>query len=153
MKKHAWNWKGGRTHNASGYVLVLCPGHPGSTTNGYVYEHRLVMEKKLRRLLQPHELVHHLNGVKHDNRLCNLKLVTINQHAREHTGPRPMSMRHAPRIYQLFKTGRTIKEIAKIVRLSCPTVSKLIKTKGWSIPNPSRAMVACRRYWRRMGVE
>ena len=71
------NWRGGRTRHKAGYVMVKTPGHPRGTKSGeYVFEHIIVMEASLGRYLLPHETVHHLNGVRDDNRLENLELWT-----------------------------------------------------------------------------
>lgn len=63
----------GRSTDKDGYVLVRDPHHPDAV-NGYVREHRLVMERALGRRLGPEEVVHHLNGARDDNRRENLRL-------------------------------------------------------------------------------
>ncbi len=77
-------WKGGRCRTSSGYINIhLRPDdffYPMTQTNGYVKEHRLIMAMSLGRNLHPWEIVHHINGVKDDNRLENLKLVTNDGH-------------------------------------------------------------------------
>lgn len=72
-------WRGGR-QTIRGYVRVYAPDHHSlqHRRHGrrYVLEHRLVMEQHLGRPLGPEERVHHINGVKDDNRIENLELWT-----------------------------------------------------------------------------
>lgn len=62
--------------------MLASPGHPRArSNNGYVFEHILVMEKRLGRFLLKGENVHHKNGVKNDNRDQNLELWVRSQPA------------------------------------------------------------------------
>ena len=77
MREKHPQWKGGRLKRQSGYIIILNHSHPYNR-NGYVREHRLVMENYLGRYLKPEEVVHHINGIRDDNRLENLQLFANN---------------------------------------------------------------------------
>ena len=68
-------------HISHGYVIVKVGkgAHPRAGKTGWMREHILVMEEKLGRRLLPGEEVHHLNGIKDDNRPENLELWVVRQ--------------------------------------------------------------------------
>ena len=72
------SWKGGRTVDKSGYILVQVPDHPEANSGGYVREHRLVMGNHIGRILSEQEVVHHKNSDRSDNRVENLELYSKN---------------------------------------------------------------------------
>lgn len=78
-EKHHY-WKGGKKRTTAGYVWVKAPEHHLAMSNGYVPEHRLIAEAKIGRSLLPGEVVHHVNGVKDDNRPENLEVMPTRKH-------------------------------------------------------------------------
>lgn len=89
----ASNWRGGIYQNKQGYIGLYQPKHP-KTNRKYIMYHRIVMESHLNkisldewikygfngkypkgvRFLNSEEEIHHINGIKDDNRIENLML-------------------------------------------------------------------------------
>lgn len=79
-------WNGGQTVNENGYRYILMPDHPNANGNGYVAEHRLVMEFVIARLLDKKEVVHHRDGNRLNNFVDNLFLFPNSSiHAKFHS--------------------------------------------------------------------
>lgn len=70
-KEHRGEW---RTADGYRYRFVRTQGK-----RVRIFEHRYAMEQALGRPLLPHEEVHHINGVRDDNRIENLELWSTRQ--------------------------------------------------------------------------
>ena len=81
-------------YNGKGYILVYVPEHPYAQKRGHVMKHRLVMEQMLGRYLTPDEAVHHINGIKTDNRPENLQLMNKKAHLQYHADKRKKEAVH-----------------------------------------------------------
>lgn len=66
------------------YNYALVSKHPNATKNGYVLEHRIVVENVLGRLLKPDEIVHHKDGNRKNNHPDNLEVMNRNSHSSIH---------------------------------------------------------------------
>jgi len=78
------NWKGGRLTKKNGYIIIHLPYHPFCSKDGYVLEHRLIMEKYIKRFLSPEEQIHHINFIVDDNRIKNLQLFSNHSEHMKH---------------------------------------------------------------------
>lgn len=71
-------YKGGRWKRDYGYIAVA------TGKRSYRLEHDLIVERIIGRRLRRGENVHHINGVKDDNREDNLLLLSVGEHAALH---------------------------------------------------------------------
>ena len=111
-----------------GYPVVYRPDHPRARSNGYVYEHILVMESKLGRRLKPDEVVHHIDKNKQNNSPDNLMLFASQ---REHD-----LFHWASESYKYEMpdgTKATISQIAEIAGISYGKAYQRLKKLGWSV--------------------
>jgi tellurite resistance-related uncharacterized protein len=116
---HGGRWQGGRTLRGDGYVLILQPD------GKRVMEHRVVMEAHLGRALLPDEVVHHINGVKDDNRIENLQLTDRWEHPRLH-----IVDRWSINFDACTKCGRTSQRCVDRQRGLCMTCQRTLKRRG-----------------------
>ncbi len=84
----AWSNNGG--HNAgTGSGWINQKGYREIKVNGVTKkEHRVIMEAHIGRALLPNEDVHHINGVKTDNRISNLEIIDHSKHTLHHNSLR-----------------------------------------------------------------
>jgi len=69
------------------YSLIYMPEHPSCQKNGTIMEHRVIVERNIGRYLTGVEVVHHINGIKDDNRIENLQLCAdYKEHQKLHIG-------------------------------------------------------------------
>ena len=86
-----------------GYVEIWKPDHPMAQKSGYMMEHRFVMAEHLGRMLEPREVVHHINEDRTDNRIENLELMGKSEHDRlPKPDPKPFPCPHCGGLIQTF---------------------------------------------------
>lgn len=141
-------WKGGRRRNRDGYILVYCPEHPRAN-RGYIFEHILIWEQAHDKFLPRDWVVHHLNGIKDDNRPENLTAFPRNGHSAKH---RLLEKFRYVRIQQLEKENQMLRDnIQKednIYRMSqlgqCPRALSAFRLGYEPLPEPGFLQLAAR---------
>jgi len=102
-----WNWKGGRTM-CMGYVALKRPEHPRAHKGtSYVLEHILIWELSHNCSVPEGAQIHHINGIKIDNRPVNLVCLSQSRHNKEHI---TLTQAYQQRIRELEEV---IKRLAK----------------------------------------
>lgn len=114
------------TFKASGLTYLYMPEHPNSNLKGLILEHRYNLEKKLKRYLNPTEIVIHKNGNKDDNNPKNLKAKTFYRHE-----VLPIS------VFNDRESGMTIEEVKKKYKISIITFYRKFE-KGKKISEDER---------------
>ena len=75
------SWRGGRRKTSHGYIDLWLPEHPRARGSGYVLEHVVVWQEHHGEL-PPGWHIHHINGIKDDNRVENLRAMPSREHMR-----------------------------------------------------------------------
>ena len=68
-------YKNGKTINSQGYIFL---------NREKKFEHRFIVEQSIGRRLTNEEVIHHKNGIKTDNRIENLEILSRPEHIKEH---------------------------------------------------------------------
>lgn len=123
-----------------GYKRVYKPGHGNCNTQGYVYEHRLVMSEHIGRPLKLNECVHHINGNGLDNRLKNLVIISQAAHLKTHLKPRRGEMATGSKL-----TAAQVKEIRRQYGMG---VKQSVLAIEYGISAGHTCLIVHRKAWR-----
>jgi hypothetical protein len=104
------------------------------------HEHRVVAEQMIGRSLERGEIVHHIDGNKHNNDPANLKVMTQGQHIFEHIQPHQVTLDWDGRSW-------SPRELAEALGLNVATIYGRIRA-GWPVDRIAGTPV---RKWERCG--
>lgn len=135
--------------------MLYIPNHHRAEKRGRVMEHIVVWEKHFNKKLPEGSVIHHINGIKDDNRIENLMMMTSAEHTKLHhknskrskytkskislwAKERLKDARNHPRykeipikeLYIMVQNGQTVKSVCEMYNISKQTYYKKIKKEG-----------------------
>lgn len=141
LNRNGTKYKGdeiGKHIGNDGYVYMFgkpLRTHPRYTASGLL-EHVFVMEQHIGRPLNPDEQVHYKNGIRHDNRIENLQLVTCAEHLKIH-----QCEKHLQKDF-VHSSGSTVIVIPKQSKVVCVEYVGVKDTYDIKMDDPYRNFVA-----------
>lgn len=122
-----YRWNGGTIITKDGYRKIrVGKSHPLADSNGYAYEHALVVVSAIGGLPGVGEVIHHTNGDKTDNRLENLELLTRREHESAH-GRLKLSDQQVVAMRNAFSMGCGLAELAAKYGIAVGYASKVVR--------------------------
>jgi hypothetical protein len=112
-----------RYKNAAGYARFRWRLAPDLYVE--TYEHRIVAERALGRSLSADEVVHHVNGIRDDNRSGNLEVLSNSEHTRRHVLKVDVA-----RVAALYRDGWSTPRIARELRTYAGNIYKHLMRAG-----------------------
>lgn len=137
--ENSGNFKGYVQKTQEGYVVCRKIGHPSANGRGYVKRSRLVVEENLGFILPKEFVVHHINGIKDDDRIENLAIMTKGAHSAFHG-----------------RAGRNIPKGAKHYRFKELDVEEMrnMRSKGYTVERICKSFgITKQTYYKRMERE
>lgn len=144
-----------KTKTSKGYIMLYIPNHHRAGKKGRVMEHIVIWEKENGKELPEGYVIHHINGIKDDNRIENLLMMTSAEHTKFHhinskrtdetkskisikakqrlENPKNHPMyKEIPikKLYSMVKSGYTVKYVCEMYNICKTTYYKKIKKEG-----------------------
>ena len=119
----------------AGYIKINKPDHPRADAKGYVHEHVLVAESAIGRYLKDDEVAHHINGIKDDNRLENLRVMDRAKHKSIHSRKSRKQV-NLELVRKMLDDGVIMPDVANHFNMCESGLRRMLQRTGYYKPLP-----------------